>query len=981
MLQHLDVSSCQISDIEDDALGRLDLLVSLYLNNNNITHVPSSLPVNLVRLFLQNNRIVEIQASAFSHLINLEVINLSGNQITYLPSLPLPRLLILDLRASRLKRLSQSIIKMSPRLKVVFLDGNPIKCTELQSVAEWVTPCRVDDSFDFGYFDNEQNPSMNDDSLDNFYVWPKQCKCKTCQSLEHLIQIDKTQCNSKPIVNRTRINETLHAPSKTEQHTVSNESSAQDTKAQLASANVDSKKNVIAKKILSKDIQIFENNDQVNNGKLWNGQKLGRMNDKSLHIDHDIQSIFVTGNDDNTSKQVSHSIESAISTAEPTAPSDYLDTSKLTTERDVKLQQFNENIITNHNSNANDNTFLGEVVIAMTQNENKIAENLSNMTVEVLHPYPIRLQENHHNGARRNDVEMVTTTMSPMMMMEASIRYDKLEKSLATNSQTPRTVAQTHITELIPEAAEAASTTVTLSREFTPNYIETSSAFSDDGNIEINSEQEQLNRHPKYNDSDHKENKSKVNWNINKAIRRTNDTANVSQQEKNLSSSVDAHRENHFTASHTVRDNVHINEINKNQLTERNQMGESEMRSTNDTVSREISKEESHGQNYKRVAGIATTTTTMIMAKEILLKQSDVRPNKGIVYSNSSAKNAMLINDRNNNDHQHKNSNHGNNENAPPVVRKDETKEIQTQPKNFTFMQMHGENAQTERAKTLPILPSILKANQEHDNDMGNVVSTNITGHAFKKDNLSLAKETDKITANFDRPSRENGTHNAIDSGNSRNVNTNTDGFSNGNNNKEMQHINNTTTFATEINGKEKPLIGSLSQSVSIIDNEHQFERHNNVDHSIDEQKTNVEITKTTTTTTTATGTATATATTPLQSANDNVQAYIEDRYNNSKGSSIGNISDNSTVYAVSEQWQDKCATSGHSGLFVVISIGIVALVTFYFVYMHRCKKLYNRHRTESMDQHRQAQNLLIGMQMDTLSSKIRYTDTPIDLW
>lgn len=1005
MLQHLDVSSCQIDDVEDDALGRLDLLVSLHLNNNNITHVPSSLPVNLLRLFLQNNRIIEIQASAFSHLINLEVINLSSNQITYLPSLRLPRLLILDLRASRLKRLSQSIIKMSPKLKVVFLDGNPIKCTELQNIAEWVTPCRTDDFSDFGYADDELSASLNDDEEENlfndFNVWPKRCTCKTCRSLERSIQIDKSQCNSRhlPIAKGMRNN----ADQNVTIHTVTN-STLSDAKKKKPPVDGVSKKRFITKKISTKNTQNHENDDQINDGKLLNGKKLGRTNNNtSLHIDHDIQSIFVTGNDtdDNMLKHVSHSIEAPISTAQPT---DYLDTSKLTTEEDVKLQQFNENIITNGNSNANDNTFLGKVVNVKAYKSNKITKNSGNMTVEVFHSNPIRLHEHNRNGTHYEMKTVEPTTLMTTKTAKASVRYDKLDKLFATNSLTPKTVAQTHITKLIPETASD-STMVASSRESTTeNHIETSSTSSDDGNIEINYEQEQLNRHPKYND-DHKENKSKVNCNINKAISRTNDTASLVQEKNLFSSVVHVHGISQFSANHTLRDSVRINEINKNQMTDKNQM-EDGMRVTNVTVSREISKEEPH----EIVATTTTPTPTMKIPSTTenvpFNQQSGVRPNKRIVYSNSFAENGMLINGSHNNDHnQAKNSNYGTNGDAPPqlpppLLRKNQTKENQMQSKHSTSMQMPKENAYDKRAKMLATISLPLsKAHQALESDTDNVASTNIAGHAFKKDNFSLGKEIkSKMLGNPESNPSSSHTHNAIDSKNSRNVNTNVDadGYSNGNNNEQRQQINNTGTFATEPTGKEKPLIGSLSQNVSIIDNEHQFERHSNIVHSVDEQDTNIDTATTTTTTTTIATTteaeaaaavaassviSTTTATT-LQSANANVQAHTEDRYDNREGSSIGNISDNSTVYAVSEQWHDKCATSGHSGLFVVISIGIGALVTFYFVYVYRFKKVYNRnHCIASMEQHRQAQNLLIGIQMDTLSSKIRYTDTPIDLW
>lgn len=199
MLQHLDVSSCQINDIDDDAFGRLEILASLYLNDNNITRIPSSLPVNLIRLYLQNNRISDIQGVAFAHLINLEELNLSGNQLMYVPGLPLPRLLTLDLRVSGLKGLSQSVVKMSPQLKDIFLDGNPIKCTELLSLAEWATPCRtekpIDSIDDVNGDDDVKNATYVDDmtvaaELFNPYQSlhrqlqrqrRRQCTCKLCE--------------------------------------------------------------------------------------------------------------------------------------------------------------------------------------------------------------------------------------------------------------------------------------------------------------------------------------------------------------------------------------------------------------------------------------------------------------------------------------------------------------------------------------------------------------------------------------------------------------------------------------------------------------------------------------------------------------------------------------------------------------------------------------------------------------------------------
>lgn len=148
LLQNLDLSFNEINDIEDDALGRLEILVTLNLSNNNMTTIPTSLPSSLINLHLQNNRITDVQPAAIAQLINLETLNLSGNKITYLPGLPLPHLLTLNIHSSGLRGLSQSVVKTSPNLKDLFLENNPIKCTELLGIAEWASPCRNEKLFD-----------------------------------------------------------------------------------------------------------------------------------------------------------------------------------------------------------------------------------------------------------------------------------------------------------------------------------------------------------------------------------------------------------------------------------------------------------------------------------------------------------------------------------------------------------------------------------------------------------------------------------------------------------------------------------------------------------------------------------------------------------------------------------------------------------------------------------------------------------------
>lgn len=174
LLQNLDLSSNQINDIEDDALGRLEILITLNLSNNNITIIPSSLPSSLINLYLTNNGITEVQPSTIVQLINLETLNLSGNKLTYLPGLPLPRLLTLNVQSSGLRGLSQTVVKTSPNLKDLFLENNPIKCTDLLGIAEWASPCRNEKLFET--FDGKTS-----DETALFNTLPALNKSKRCR--------------------------------------------------------------------------------------------------------------------------------------------------------------------------------------------------------------------------------------------------------------------------------------------------------------------------------------------------------------------------------------------------------------------------------------------------------------------------------------------------------------------------------------------------------------------------------------------------------------------------------------------------------------------------------------------------------------------------------------------------------------------------------------------------------------------------------
>ncbi|XP_043068433.1 uncharacterized protein 2mit [Drosophila bipectinata] len=142
LLQYLDLSHSRIAQVEDDALGRLELLESLFLDHNLLMRVPSSLPPSLEHLFLQHNQIMELPPQTFVGLVNLQTLDLSGNRLIFLPALSLPKLLTLNLQSSGVESVSQSIVHTLPQLRDLLLEDNPIRCSDLLGIAEWASPCR-----------------------------------------------------------------------------------------------------------------------------------------------------------------------------------------------------------------------------------------------------------------------------------------------------------------------------------------------------------------------------------------------------------------------------------------------------------------------------------------------------------------------------------------------------------------------------------------------------------------------------------------------------------------------------------------------------------------------------------------------------------------------------------------------------------------------------------------------------------------------
>ncbi|KAM7363189.1 leucine-rich repeat-containing protein 2mit [Cochliomyia hominivorax] len=161
LLQYLDLSFSHIEHIEDDALGRLEILEILMLDHNKLRKVPYSLPVSLEHLFLQNNDIMEIPLQAFQGLNNLKTLDLSHNKLLYLPDIMLPKLQTLNLQSSEIRGISQGIIHSLPKLNDLMLEDNPIKCSDLLGIAEWASTCRLrgekDDEGEEGNEEDREN--------------------------------------------------------------------------------------------------------------------------------------------------------------------------------------------------------------------------------------------------------------------------------------------------------------------------------------------------------------------------------------------------------------------------------------------------------------------------------------------------------------------------------------------------------------------------------------------------------------------------------------------------------------------------------------------------------------------------------------------------------------------------------------------------------------------------------------------------------
>ncbi|XP_047984141.1 leucine-rich repeat and death domain-containing protein 1-like [Leguminivora glycinivorella] len=84
LLQSLDFSDNKIVSVEDDSLGRLEMLLLLNINKNILTSVPKSLPDELKYLSVNDNLVKNLSRHDFKSLPNLRILLLKNNQIRYI---------------------------------------------------------------------------------------------------------------------------------------------------------------------------------------------------------------------------------------------------------------------------------------------------------------------------------------------------------------------------------------------------------------------------------------------------------------------------------------------------------------------------------------------------------------------------------------------------------------------------------------------------------------------------------------------------------------------------------------------------------------------------------------------------------------------------------------------------------------------------------------------------------------------------------
>ncbi|XP_054709096.1 leucine-rich repeat-containing protein 4B-like [Uloborus diversus] len=119
-----------VSEIENDALGRQEYLMRLWLNGNCLTRVPRNLPPSLLALYMEENKLTELSSYSFKGLTHLEQLFLQRNEIRILAPCvfcDLVNLKSLDLQANQIEDLPSGIFSNLTQLETLDLSQNNLK--------------------------------------------------------------------------------------------------------------------------------------------------------------------------------------------------------------------------------------------------------------------------------------------------------------------------------------------------------------------------------------------------------------------------------------------------------------------------------------------------------------------------------------------------------------------------------------------------------------------------------------------------------------------------------------------------------------------------------------------------------------------------------------------------------------------------------------------------------------------------------------
>lgn len=177
-LHKLILSYNNLTSIEEDALGRLEMLTILHLDHNKLTQIPPSLPSSLIKLYMHNNLIMELHSNDLMNLINLQVLDLSNNKLIYMPQLTLPALITLSVRSCGLESVEYAFLKASRNLRQLLIDGNPIKCSQHPLIdieqcydMQTLTNDYISDEYDIPlFFDNLERKERHFNFISSFFA-------------------------------------------------------------------------------------------------------------------------------------------------------------------------------------------------------------------------------------------------------------------------------------------------------------------------------------------------------------------------------------------------------------------------------------------------------------------------------------------------------------------------------------------------------------------------------------------------------------------------------------------------------------------------------------------------------------------------------------------------------------------------------------------------------------------------------------------